>query len=372
MIAPGPTRTGGATGLDFTYDALAGRVVFGAGARARLGEEADRLGSRRVMIVAGQEEGQMAEEAAAVLGERVVGRFDRVVQHVPADRAAEAAALARELGADAVATIGGGSATGFGKAIALELDVEIMAVPTTYAGSEMTAIWGKTDGDRKLTGHDPRVKPRTVVYDPELTLSLPPRIAGPSGMNALAHSVEALYGPGANPVTSAMALEGIRALVSALPRVAAGPADLAARSDALYGAYLAGAALASGGTALHHKTCHVLGGMFGLNHGDMNAAVLGHALAYNSPALGEEMTRIAEAVRTTAADAPGALYDLAAAIGAPISLESIGMPSSGLDEAARRVAVEAAANVRPPDTQGIRRMLDDAFWGRRPTGAPPD
>lgn len=373
MTGPGPTRPeGGSAGLDFTYDALAGRVVFGAGARHRLGEEADRLGSRRVMIVAGPDEDQMAAEAAAALGGRAVGRFDRVVQHVPADRAAEAAALARELGADTVATIGGGSATGFGKAVALEVDVEIMAVPTTYAGSEMTAIWGKTDGDRKLTGRDPRVKPKTVVYDPELTLTLPPRVAGPSGMNALAHSVEALYGPGANPVTSAMALESVRALVSALPRVAAEPADLAARSDALYGAYLAGAALASGGTALHHKTCHVLGGMFGLNHGDMNAAVLPHALAYNAPAIGKEMARIAEAVGTTAADAAGAFFDLAAAIGAPTSLESIGMPSDGLGEAARRVAIEAAANVRPPDPQGIRRMLDDAFRGRRPAGAPPD
>jgi alcohol dehydrogenase class IV len=231
----------------------------------------------------------------------------------------------------------------------------------------MTTIWGLTEGDHKRTGRDPQVKPELVLYDPELTLTLPPRIAGPSGMNALAHCVEALYGPGANPVISLLALEGIRSLARSLPEVCATPDDLGARTEALYGAYLAAVALASGGTALHHKTCHVLGGMFGLNHGDMNAVVLGHALAYNAPAMPGVVDDIAGALGTD--DPAGALFDLSATIGAPTSLAAIGMPAGGLDEAARRVMVEAAGNVRPPEQGGIRQLLDDAFHGRRPAVA---
>jgi alcohol dehydrogenase class IV len=351
----------------FAYDAIGGRVVFGAGSRRRLPAELDALGARRVLVMASPDEDALAEDVAALVGERVVGRFRDVVQHVPVARAEAARAQARELGADAVLTIGGGSATGFGKAVALTDDVRQVAVPTTYAGSEMTTIWGLTDGGHKRTGKDPRVKPEVVVYDPELTLTLPPAIAGPSGMNALAHCVEALYGPGANPVVSLMALEGIRALHRSLPAVCAAPGDLAARTDALYGAYLAGIALASGGTALHHKACHVLGGMFDLDHGSMNAVVLGHALAYNAPAVPEVMADLEAALGT--GDAPGALFDLAVAIGAPTSLAAIGAPAEGLDEAADRIVVEAAGNVRPVERQGMRRLLDDAFAGRRPGAA---
>jgi maleylacetate reductase len=232
----------------------------------------------------------------------------------------------------------------------------------------MTAIWGLTEGGRKRTGSDPRVRPEVVVYDPELTLGLPPRVAGPSGMNAVAHCVEGLYGPRANPVASLMALEGLRALHRSLPVVCAAPGDLGARTEALYGAYLAGAVLGSAGTALHHKTCHVLGGTFGLDHADANAVVLGHALAYNAPAIPGVLADIEAALGT--GDAPGALFDLAAAVGAPTSLAAIGMPEDGLDEATGLLVVEAAANVRPPEPEGIRRMLADAFAGRRPAAVP--
>lgn len=354
------------TGHDFTYDAIPGRVVFGVGSRHGLRSEAEALGAKRVLLVAGAFEDSIAADVNETLGELVVGRFSDVVQHVPVEKADHAKALTAELAVDTIVTIGGGSATGFGKVIARDLDVKTIALPTTYAGSEMTTIWGQTDGDHKQTGKDPRVKPDVVVYDPELTVTLPPQISGPSGMNALAHSVEALYGPGANPVISAMALESIGALARALPVVIADLTDLDGRSDAMYGAYLAGVALATGGTALHHKTCHVLGGMFNLNHGDMNAVVLGHALAYNAPAIPELMVRIGGALGVSASAAPRALFDLAAAIGAPTSLEAIGMPAEGLDEATRRVVLEASANVRPPDEDGIRQMLGHAFKGHRP------
>jgi alcohol dehydrogenase class IV len=348
----------------FTYDAIPGRVVFGVGSRHDLADEARAIGAQRILLVASTYEDALAADVSAILGDLVVGRFSDVTQHVPVAKAVAAVAMTRDLDIDTVVTIGGGSATGFGKAIALEVDVRQIALPTTYAGSEMTTIYGLTDGDHKQTGKSERVKPDVVIYDPELTLSLPPSIAGPSGMNALAHCVEALYGPGANPVISVVALEGVAALQRSLPTVCSDPSDLEARSDALYGAYLAGVALATGGTALHHKTCHVLGGMFNLNHGDMNAVMLGHALAYNAPAIPELIDRIAAAMGVD--DAAGGLYDLAVAIGAPTSLAAIGMPADGIAEAARRVVIDAAANVRPPELAGITAMLEAAFTGSRP------
>ena len=344
----------------FAYDALGGRVVFGPGTLARLPEELDALGAARVLLLAGE---RHAAPIRDLLGERVAGHFPAVVQHVPEKAAAEARALAADVQPDALLAVGGGSAIGFAKAVALVHTAPIVAVPTTYSGSEMTTIWGLSDGGTKRTGNDPRVKPQLVVYDPELTLGLPPRVAGPSGMNALAHCVEGLYGPRANPIISLLAREGIRVLHSALPAVCVTPGDLDARSDALYGAYLGGTALGAG-TGLHHRTCHVLGGMFGLDHGDMNAVVLGHALAYNAPAIPEALARIECALGT--GDAPGALFDLAAAVEAPASLAAMGMPADGLEEATRRVVAEAAGNVRPPEPEGIRRMLEDAFVGRRP------
>jgi alcohol dehydrogenase class IV len=348
----------------FIYDVIPGRVVFGAGSRRSLREEASQLGSERVLVIASPEEDALAEDVQSILGDLVVGRFSDVVQHVPVSKAREAILAVREGRADTIVTVGGGSATGFGKAISLETEVKSIALPTTYAGSEMTTIWGLTDGDRKQTGKDPRVKPDLVVYDPELTLTLPPEIAGPSGMNAMAHSVEALYGPGANPVISAMAIESIRALYVGLPRVTSAPDDLQGRTEVLYGAYLAGVALATGGTALHHKTCHVLGGMFNLNHGDMNAVLLGHVLAYNAPAIPDQMEAIGTALELK--DVPVGLFELSKSIGAPTSLEAIGMPASGIGAAVDRLVVEAAANVRPLEKESVRKMLEDAYSGCTP------
>jgi alcohol dehydrogenase class IV len=357
----------------FTHDALGGRVVFGAGSRTQLGTEVDATGAQRVVLIAAEEEDALGDELAAVLGHRLVGRFSDVVQHVPVAKAKAATEIVDATRADCVVTVGGGSATGFGKAVRLARSedrqvggLSFVAVPTTYAGSEMTPIWGRTDGDHKATGKLAYVKPDIVIYDPELTLTLPPRIAGPSGMNALAHCIEALYGPGANPIVSLHALDGIRALIDGLPRVCGAGDNLEARGDVLYGAYLAGIALAVGGTALHHKTCHVLGGMFNLNHGDMNAVVLGHAVAYNADAMPAVMAQLGQAVGVPPAEVPGTLFDLAVTIGAPTSLESIGMPADGLDDAARRITIEAADNIREPDETSIRDFLRRAFEGLRP------
>lgn len=350
----------------FTLDVRQPRVVFGPGSRATIAQELDRLGARRVLVIAGGHEEAAAAELEAALGDRAVARFGDIVQHVPVERAEAVRRLAREARADATVAFGGGSAIGFGKAVALELDVVQVAVPTTYAGSEMTPIWGLSEGGRKRTGVAHRVLPDAVVYDPELTLTLPPAVSGPSGMNALAHAVEALYGPGANPVTSLLAFEAVRVLHRSLPEVCSEPSDLFSRTEALFGAHLAASALAVAGTALHHKTCHVLGGMFGLSHADMNAVVLPHALRYNETAIAEQYARLAE---TLHADPAEALYDLARRIGAPAGLAQIGMPHDGLTEAAHRVVEEAAGNVRPPDVESVRSMLEDAFHGRPPAAA---
>ncbi len=354
------------TGLAFTYEALPGRVVFGVGSRHRIADEVVNAGGTAVLVVAGEGEAAIADEVGSELGELSVGRFTDVVQHVPRAKARDAVAMAGRSGADTVVTIGGGSATGFGKAIALETDVLQVCVPTTYAGSEMTPIWGVTDGDTKRTGNDPRVKPAVVVYDPELTLTLPVSIAAPSGMNAMAHSIEALYAPGGNPVISAMAIESIAALDTGLRDLVGQPDNIDARTAVLYGAYLAGVALATAGTALHHKTCHVLGGMFGLDHGQMNSVVLPHAVAYNAPAIPHVLSRIAAAMHTEPAEVPPALFDLSIAIGAPTSIAAIGMPEDGISDAAQRIVAEASGNVRPPTQDGIEEMLRTAFRGDRP------
>jgi maleylacetate reductase len=266
--------------------------------------------------------------------------------------------------ADCAVTIGGGSTTGFGKVIALRLELPLIAVPTTYAGSEMTPIYGITSGGRKNTWRDLRVLPRIVVYDPALTVSLPPFVTGPSGINAIAHCVEALYGKGANPITSLMAEEGIRALARGIPGAVRDSADLEARSDALYGAYLAGASLAAVGMAVHHRICHVLGGTYGLSHGDVNSVILPHAARFNRDAAPEALDRAARALGVD--DAATGLFDFALEVGAPTSLEQLGMREEDIAEASRLTADPPPWNPRPVDAEGIAALLDDAFVGRRP------
>jgi maleylacetate reductase len=279
-----------------------------------------------------------------------------------AERARSAAAGA---GADGVVCIGGGSSTGLAKAIALTSRLPVLAVPTTYAGSEMTPIYGLT-GRHKQTGRSLDVVPKVVVYDPALTVGLPGAVTGPSGFNALAHCVEALYGPGANPVTSLMALEGIRAIGRSLPAAVADGSDLDARTDLLYGAWLAGVALGATGTALHHKVCHALGGTYDLVHGDVNAVMLPHAVAYNTPGVPEQMGRVASALGASDGDAARVLYELAVAIGAPTSLEAVGMPHDGLDEAAERTVADTSVNPVPVTVDGVRAMLERAWHGTPP------
>ena len=356
---------------DFVYDALPGRVVFGAGtARHRLAEEVERLGAHRVLLIATGREEPLARQLTRPFAERVAGAVTDVRPHVPLAVAEAARAAAKDAAADAVLSVGGGSTTGTAKAVALTSGLPVIAVPTTYAGSEMTPVWGLTEGGRKTTGTDRRVLPRVVVYDPELTVSLPAGLSAVSGLNAMAHCVEAFWAPGANPVTALSAQEGIRALATGLPGVVADGQDLGARADALYGACLAGAAFAVAGSGLHHKICHVLGGAYDLPHAETHAVVLPHVLAFNAPAVPEAATRIAAALGAgPGMSAAQALAGLARRLGAPVALREVGLAEQSLAEAACLVLEKVPAdNPRPVSAADVAALLR-AAWEGAPTGA---
>jgi maleylacetate reductase len=350
----------------FFYEALPCRVIFGVGSLERLREEVERLGGRRALVLSTPEQAGEARMIAERLGEKSAGVFAKAAMHVPIETAEAARNEAKRLGADCCVAVGGGSTTGLAKAIALVSELPILAIPTTYAGSEMTPIWGLTQGGIKKTGRDLRVLPRTVIYDPTLTLTMPSALSGTSGMNAIAHCVEALYAEDANPIISLMAEEGIRALAASLPLVVKAPRDLDARSNALYGAWLAGMSLGAVGMALHHKLCHTVGGTFNLPHAETHTAILPHAVAYNAPAAPTAIARVAKAIG--ASNAATGLYDLAIVVGAKMALKDYGLKEKDLDRAAELAIQNPYYNPRPVTRDGIRRLLDDAFNGRRPAG----
>jgi maleylacetate reductase len=350
--------------LAFTYDALPSRVIFGSGCLDKLAEEIERLGASKALVLSTPQQRELAASIATRIGPRAAGLFDRAAMHVPIEIAHAAREEARRLHADCCVAVGGGSTTGLAKAIALTSPLPILAIPTSYAGSEMTPIWGLTQGGRKTTGRDTRVLPKVVLYDPSLTVSLPPAFSATSGINAIAHCVEALYAKDANPVISLLAEEGIRAMAAGLPLIMAEPASLEARSQALYGAWLGGISLGSVGMALHHKLCHTLGGSFNLPHAETHTVILPHAVAYNESAAPEAMKRAARALQTETAAA--GLYNLASHLNAPLSLEAIGMREGDLDQAADLAVQNPYYNPRPVTRDGIRVLLQNAFEGRRP------
>lgn len=347
----------------FTYDGVAVRIVFGLGARRRLAEELDRLGLARVVLIATASSRPEADALAGGLEHRLTWRVDGVRQHVPADLVEEVAADVARVGADGVVTLGGGSATGLGKALARS-GLPLVAVPTTYAGSEMTTMWGVSTGGRKETGRDLNVLPKTVVYDPELTYGLPPLTTAASGMNAVAHCLEALWAPGMSPLSAPLALDGARALCEALPAALAEPRSEKARSRALVGACQAGMAIATGGTGLHHRLCHLLGGRYDLPHAQTHAALLPHVVAFNEPALGPMAARMAVAVG--AGRASTGLYELCTRMGLEPALSELGMPEAAIDEVAAEVAARPPANPRAVDEGGLRSLLREAWRGEPP------
>ncbi len=352
---------------EFVYQARAQRVVFGVGALARLADELDLLGGRRALVLSTPEQADDARRVSEQIGARSAGLFTQAAMHVPVAVVQVACSEVRQRDADCVVAFGGGSTTGLAKAIALETGLPVLAVPTTYAGSEMTTIYGLTDDGVKRTGRDARVLPRTVIYDPALTLSLPVAMTVTSALNAMAHAAEALYAHDGNPVLALMAEEGIRANAAALAPLRADARNLSARSHALYGAWLCGMALDGASMGLHHKLCHTLGGSFDLPHAPTHAVVLPHALAYNAPHAGPALQRMARALGLQAAeDVPSALFHLARRHGAPASLRELGMPAAGLDRAADLAVTTPYPNPRPLERAALRALLQRAFDGEPP------
>jgi maleylacetate reductase len=352
----------------FVFDRPASRIIFGAGSLGRVAEEVRSLGAARALVLSTPGQRALAEDVARLLGDLSAGVYPEAVMHVPIETARAAREAARRFQADCCVAIGGGSTVGLGKAIALESSLPILAIPTTYAGSEMTPIYGITETGVKKTGRDRRVLPKTVIYDPNLTLTLPPGIAGTSAMNAIAHCVEALYAYDGNPVVSLMAAEGIRALSRAAPVVVSEPVSeldkLAARTEALYGAWLAGTALGSVSMGIHHKLCHTLGGTFNLPHAEVHTVILPHAAAFNRAAAAEAMRIVGEALG--APDAAAGLYDLAARLHAPLSLKELGMPREGIARAAELATQSPYRNPREVEYDGVVELLGNAWDGTRP------
>lgn len=350
---------------DFIHTAHPARVIFGEGRISALAAEAERLGLRRILLLSTLGQREKAQEIAALLGARCVGHFAGAVMHTPVDVTQRALAEVEASAADGIVSFGGGSAIGLGKAIALRTDLPQIAIPTTYAGSEMTAILGETEDGRKTTQTTPKVLPEVVIYDVALTLGLPARVSGTSGINAIAHAVEALYAQNRNPIVSLLAAEAVRALAGALPIIAASPSDVAARSEAQYGAWLCGTCLGAVGMALHHKLCHTLGGTFDLPHAETHAILLPHALAYNAAFAGDAIAQLRGALDTE--DPARALYDLGRAVGAPRALRDLGMPETGIDIAADLALANPYWNPRPLGRPAIRELVAKAWAGDPPS-----
>jgi len=349
---------------EFVANSAAVRVRFGPGARHDLGAEIDRIGANRALVLSTPQQAETALAFAETLAGRAAGVFSRAAMHTPVDISEEAVSHAREIDADVVVAVGGGSTTGLGKAIAYRTDLPQIVVPTTYAGSEATPILGQTEGGRKTTLADPKVQPEIILYDAELVATLPVGMTVTSALNAIAHAVEALYAQDRNPLSSALAVEGMQAFAEALPKVVANPADLDARGETLYGAWLCGTVLGQVGMALHHKLCHTLGGSFDLPHAETHAIVLPHAIAYNETAVPELLAPVGATFGGGPAGA--ALHRFAAEMGAPLALKDIGLAEADLDRAAEIATQNAYWNPASIDRDGIRHLLDAAFHGRAP------
>ena len=351
----------------FVYNALPGRVIFGSGTISALKAEIERAGCKRALLLSTPEQAGELKKIAASIGPLAAGIFAQAAMHTPVDVTERALRAAKDCNADCTVAFGGGSSTGLGKAIALRTDLTQIAIPTTYAGSEMTPIIGETEAGRKTTQRTLKVLPEIVIYDVDFTLTLPARLTVTSGTNAIAHAVEALYAQDRNPVTSMMAEQAIAALGRALPAIVANPHEREARSEALYGAWLCGVCLGSVGMALHHKLCHVVGGSFNLPHADTHTVILPYAMAYNAKAAPEADKAVARALGGR--DGTSALLALAKRLKSPDSLKSLGMKESDIDVAADYAVQNPYWNPRPIEREPIRALIADAWAGNPPRAA---
>lgn len=349
---------------NFVHVGRAQRVCFGRGTLAMLAGELEILGSRHALLLTTAGQGALAAQVVAASGGRIARHHAGARMHTPAAATDAALAELRDVAADALVSAGGGSATGLGKALALRTGLLHLSIPTTYAGSEMTPILGETVDGRKTTLRDPALLPASVIYDVDLTFDLPAPLSAASGMNAMAHAVEALYARDANPLTGLMAEEAVRVLAAALPAIRIEPRDRDVRWQALYGAWLAGTCLGTVGMALHHKLCHVLGGSFDLPHAQTHCIILPYVVAYNAPAAQPAMARLARALGSS--DPATALWAMVQRLGVPCALGELGLPDSALDEVVRNAAQDAYWNPRPVDPADLTDLLRRALAGSPP------
>lgn len=349
----------------FIYVANPSRVIFGSGTIKNVPEEVLRLGIQKPLILSTPQQSEHADRIEVLLrsvsGIETAGQFNGAMMHTPLDITMKAMEIVSLRKVDGIIAIGGGSTIGLGKALALRTDLPQIVLPTTYAGSEMTPIIGQMENGVKTTQSTPKVLPEVVIYDVDFTYSLPLGLTATSGMNAIAHAVEALYAQNRNPVISLMAEEGIRTLAKALPAIVADSDDTEARSEALYGAWLCGTCLGLVGMSIHHKLCHVLGGAFNLPHAETHTIVLPHALAYNAPHVPEAMSKIAKALNND--DAVEGLNVLLKKLPVKRALRDIGMPEDGVDKAADLAVKNAYWNPRALDREGIRELVRRAWAG---------
>ncbi len=350
--------------LNFRQHSLPWNIVFGIGAIRNAADELDKLGFSRALLISSPEQAGQAREVLGNLGDRGVGLFNRAAMHVPQTTVEQAARVARDHHADCTVSIGGGSTTGLGKALALKHALPNIAVPTSYAGSEMTNIWGITDDGEKRTGRDDTVLPVLTIYDPELTLTMPPEFAGPSGLNAMAQAVVNVASQAENPFVSSMALDAIRAIAHGLPIIMAEPDNLEARSEVLLGACFAGGAIGAGTSSLHHRLCHIFGGTFGTLHAQTHAVLLPHCIAYNAAATPVGTGRIAQAMGV--GNAATGIYELAKKVGAPQALQDIGVGHDDLDRVVAMVLEAPPENPEAVTEKRLRVLLEDAFKGVAP------
>ncbi|MBY3468449.1 maleylacetate reductase [Rhizobium laguerreae] len=348
---------------EFIYSGSPAHIVFGEGKSAAAGEWVEKLGCAKALVLSTPQQKADAEALAAGLGPLAVAVFAGAVMHTPIDITEEAMEVVRRTQADCVVSLGGGSTTGLGKAIAYRTDLPQIVIPTTYAGSEVTPILGQTEGGRKTTVRHQSILPEVVIYDPALTLGLPVGMSVTSGLNAMAHAVEALYAQDRNPISTLMAAEGLRAFKTSLPAIVATPEAADVRADALYGAWLCGTVLGTVGMALHHKICHTLGGTFDTPHADTHAIMLPHTAAYNAAAVPELLAPVADIFSGSVG---GGLWDFAKQIGSPLALKDLGLTEADLDRAAGIATENPYWNPRPIDRQSIRALLQDAWEGKRP------
>jgi maleylacetate reductase len=349
---------------EFVANTAAVRVRFGPGARHKVGEEMEALGLSRALVLTTPQQGATGAEFAQRLGVRAVGVYSGAAMHTPAPVSEEATARAKELGADCLVAVGGGSTTGLGKAIALRTDLPQIVVPTTYAGSEATAILGQTEDGRKTTITTPKVQPEVILYDAELVRTLPVGMTVTSALNAMAHAAEGLYAQNRSPLSTLMAIEGLRAFRDGLPKVVATPGDLKARGETLYGAWLCGTVLGQVGMALHHKLCHTLGGSFNLPHAETHAVILPHAMGYNAAAVPDLLAPVCEIFGGS--NVGRALHDFAVAMKAPLALRDLGLKESDLDKATTIATQNPYWNPRPIEHGALRQLLQRAWAGEPP------